>query len=112
MDKCLKDNCLPLHNRAKFHINNLSKGISQWQRSFSKEDFEKRYLGRLDVGNFIDMEKAQLCVAHCKTPEVLFNRATILNEEAAGTFIDKCVSKAGIDKFKNYSANDEGMNKD
>ena len=104
MDKCLKDNCLKVHRRAKFHMGILGDGISTWQKSFTKEDCEKHYLGRLELGTFMDMENAQNCVAKCKTPEIIFNRATILNEEAAGTFIDKCVSKAGIEKFKNYDA--------
>ena len=112
MDKCLKDNCLKLHNRAKFHMGIIGKPISTWQKNFSLEDFEKHHLPRLDVGNFMDMERAQICVSKCKTPEIIFNRATILNEETAGTFIDKCVSKAGIDKFKNYDAHDQGMSQE
>ena len=59
------------------------------------------------------MEKAQICVSRCKMPETIFNRATILNQEAAGTFIDKCVANAGLkDGFKGFSANDPTITKE
>ena len=59
------------------------------------------------------MEKAQICVSKCKMPETIFNRATILNQEAAGTFIDKCVAKAGLPGgFKGFSANDPNITKE
>ena len=60
----------------------------------------------------LDMERAQICVARCKLPEIIFNRATILNQETAGTFIDKCISNVGLKDFKAYDANDPKMTKE
>ena len=35
-----------------------------------------------------------------------------MNQEAAGTFIDKCISKVGLKDFRAYSANDPTMTKE
>ena len=55
------------------------------------------------------MERAQVCVSKCKYPEIIFNRSTVLNENAAGAFIDKCISKVGLTDFRGYSANDPNI---
>ena len=112
MDKCINDNCLSLHKAAQKHFRVVGSGVSPWQRSFTASDFEKHYLPRLDVERMIEMEKAQICVSKCKMPETIFNRATILNQEAAGTFIDKCISKVGLNEgFKGFSVNDPTITK-
>ena len=57
----------------------------------------------------LEMEKAQVCVSKCKHPEIIFNRATLLNENAAGAFIDKCISKVGLKDFRGYDTNDPNI---
>ena len=87
----------------------MTAPISNWQKKFDADDFEKNYLPRLEVPKLLEMEKAQLCVSKCKRAEIVFNRATILNQEAAGTFLNKCISKVGIKDFRAYSSNDENI---
>ena len=88
----------------------MSAGLSRWQRGFTQEDFEKNYLSTVDVKSILEMGKAQICVSKCKQGESIFNRATIMNQEAAGTFMDKCISKVGLKDFK--GAEDPNMTKE
>ena len=67
---------------------------------------------RLDVSKLLEMEKAQICVSKCKRGEILFTRASILNQDTAGTFIDKCIAKVGLKSFKDYSSEDPNITKD
>ena len=68
----------------------------------SKEDFERNHLNLIDIDKLIETQQAQICVMKCKKPENLFNRATILNNLAAGVFIDKCLSSVGIKDFRSF----------
>ena len=79
MDNCIRDMCLNLHKAAQKHHITFQNGISSYQRSFKAEDFEKYYLPKIDVRIFMEMEAAQDCVAKCKRPETIFNRATVAN---------------------------------
>ena len=59
----------------------------------------------------MEMEKAQLCVTKCKRAEKAFNRAQVMNNEASGAFINRCVAKVGLKDFRGYSVADEGVTK-
>ena len=118
MDACVYKNCYKFHTAAKKHINSLTAGIHanytvhKWQYDFSVADFEKYYMKKLEVDTFIEMEQAQRCVQKCRRAEVIFNRATVLNQECTGNFIEKCISEVGLKDFRNYSTNDPSTTKE
>ena len=47
----------------------------------------------------------------CKRAEKAFNRAQVLNNEASGAFINRCVAKVGLKDFRGYSVTDESVTK-
>ena len=59
----------------------------------------------------MEMEKAQLCVSKCKRAEKAFNRAQVMNNEASGAFINRCVAKVGLKDFRGYSVADDNVTK-